>query len=275
MVSDFLAANRKIPVPHVRLAVRENDEVLTEDQYVDPFVRDGVLSLKFFAVTDPVAIVRFDKEGHVRSFAIDVRRNDAVWHVKCRLREVIGIPVARQQLTRESTGEIVQNEMVISQVPRADWRFGVKEVAEGGWTVDVMQRKVPIECGRETIGEIKWKIGRIENGTFELLVPGGKVEDKDRKLAELGIGNRAKMLIVPDAPEKIKVRFAFDEKMIDIDLPKQATVVNAKTVFRVLGAFGDDATRIFNNGRLLNNDAATLESCDVGNNSVLYCAALK
>jgi hypothetical protein len=274
-VADFLAANRKIPGSRVHLAVRENGEVLSEDQYVDPFVRHGVLSLKFFAPTDSVAIVHFAKASQVRSFAIDVCRNDAIWHLKCRLRELIGIPVARQQLLRNLTGEILPNEMIIAQLPRGDWRFSVKEVAEGGWTVDVMGRQVPIECGRETIGEIKWKIGKVENGAFELLVPGGKVEDKDRKLAELGIGNRANLLVVPNAREKITVKFAFDAKTIDIDLPNRATVMNAKKVFRVLGVFGEGTTRIFNNGRLLNNDAATLESCNVGNNSVLYCAALR
>jgi hypothetical protein len=61
--------------------------------------------------------------------------------------------------------------------------------------------------------------------------------------------------------------------MMDIELPAEATVADARVAFDALGTFGRGEKRLFSNGKLLINNAMPLRDLEASPNRVLYCAA--
>jgi hypothetical protein len=271
-------ANRDFPMSGMSFAVRPTNEIVGGLQSIGQWAHHNAVSFGVYSMNDPIVIVR---AGDDRNFIVEAGEKTTVYQIKVQLRDVIGVPIARQVLTvpNADPGEALPDGMALEQLGRPPKMLQLREQPPRDQILIVHADEnvisISIQGPDDFIGDVSWTVAReisADMRDFELRIPGGLVADPDAALWKAGVSSSTCLLVIPEGEATVPVVLVSDIDHWEIELPLAATLETVKRVLEELwvGAFAP--IRLFCNGEYLTNDRARIGELAIPPGSRIFVA---
>jgi hypothetical protein len=209
-----------------------------------------------YGLSEPLIAVHFDQE---RVFLVDCDLDASILSIKLKLRDFVGLPVARLGLRPAREGEPwYKNEATLRQsgirLQQVIFCFPI-EPSGHKVNVDVDGRalEIPIENERQLVADLNWLISKETNlavSDFELVIPSCRIDNFDVTFENAGISDETTLFVGPEMEsETVTVTLALSERDLKLDLRRDETVESVQKIAETTEQVNE--VRLFCNGWLL------------------------
>jgi hypothetical protein len=250
-----LEDNMSVDIGNIVVVLAHERKIVGFDAKAGDLESNSQIFLAAYSKKSPFVCISYGDD-----YLIEIGPTDSVSKLKAKIRQLLGIPVARQKLTRKVDGVVLQDRASIAQAKVLGEFVVLTLVPESGWTIDVIVGdeivKVPIEGGNQPLSDVKWFVGQktgLKPKDFQLIIPSRRFEEDElsKSLWELGIFEKSSLYVTTNVVDGIEVVLGLDGGDVRVVVPRENGFVKLQELVRYLGWERRKDSRLFADGSFL------------------------